>query len=222
MRKPRWLLFESAGPHPPPTVPHPSALRHRLSHDRPTNKSRRCCRGATLKTRKRNITVPLDPGSFADAVVTIFDDAKEPDASVTQKLQVRLPSSAAAAAAWPAVFATYICVEPLTNGENTTCPFASVLHTAWWLAPQAGVRVLESVELDFSRYGDTLFEVLFAGGRLAGGGNVVEEGKKLDTNVRAAGRALPLTVLPGPHDRVCFALWNCSFCGALAVARCWN
>ena len=49
---------------------------------------------------------------------------------------------------------------------------------------QAGVRVLESVELDFSRYGDTLFEVLFAGGRLAGGGNVVEEGKKLDTNAR--------------------------------------
>ncbi len=48
------------------------------------------------------------------------------------------------------------------------------------------MRVLESVELDFSRYGDTLFEVLFAGGRLAGGGNVVEEGKKLDTNVRTA------------------------------------
>ena len=44
--------------------------------------------------------------------------------------------------------------------------------------------MLESVNLDFSRYGDTLFEVLFAGGRLAGGGNVVEEGKKLDTNVR--------------------------------------
>lgn len=94
--------------------------------------------GATLKTRKRNITVPLDPGSFADAVVTIFDDAKEPDATVVQNLQ-------------------------------------------------AGVRVLESVDLDFSRYGDTLFEVLFAGGRLAGGGNVVDEGKKLDINVLASG-----------------------------------
>ena len=45
-------------------------------------------------------------------------------------------------------------------------------------------QVLEGADLDFSRYGDTLFEVLFAGGRLAGGGNVVEEGKKLDTNVR--------------------------------------
>ena len=44
-------------------------------------------------------------------------------------------------------------------------------------------QVLEGADLDFSRYGDTLFEVLFAGGRLAGGGNVVEEGKKLDTNV---------------------------------------
>jgi len=46
------------------------------------------------------------------------------------------------------------------------------------------VQVLEATALDFSRYGDTLFEVLFAGGRLAAGGNVVEEGKKLDTNVR--------------------------------------
>lgn len=46
------------------------------------------------------------------------------------------------------------------------------------------MQVLEGADLDFSRYGDTLFEVLFAGGRLAGGGNVVEEGKKLDTNVR--------------------------------------
>ena len=54
----------------------------------PATESPWCCRGATLKTRKRNITVPLDPGSFADAVVTIFDDAKEPDATVTQKLQV--------------------------------------------------------------------------------------------------------------------------------------
>ena len=45
------------------------------------------------------------------------------------------------------------------------------------------MQVLEATALDFSRYGDTLFEVLFAGGRLAAGGNVVEEGKKLDTNV---------------------------------------
>lgn len=51
------------------------------------------------------------------------------------------------------------------------------------------MQVLEATALDFSRYGDTLFEVLFAGGRLAAGGNVVEEGKKLDTNVR---RPVPL------------------------------
>ena len=62
----------------------------------------------------------------------------------------------------------------------TGCPYPEAILWMW----QAGVRVLESVELDFSRYGDTLFEVLFAGGRLAGGGNVVEEGKKLDINVR--------------------------------------
>lgn len=93
--------------------------------------------GATLKTRKRNISVPLDPGSFADAIVTILTDAKEEGASTEKNLT-------------------------------------------------AGVKGLESVDLDFSRYGDTLFEVLFAGGRMAGGGHVVEEGKKIDTNVLAS------------------------------------
>lgn len=93
--------------------------------------------GATLKTRKRNIVAPADPGSFADAVITIIEDASEEGAPIRQNLS-------------------------------------------------AAVRGLEGVELDFSRYGDTLFEVLFAGGRMAGGGNVVEEGKKLVTNVLAS------------------------------------
>lgn len=92
--------------------------------------------GVQIKTRKRNIAVALDPGSFANAVVDCFEDAKEG-----------------------------------TDLEKNL---------------QAGVKVLESADLDFSRYGDTLFEVLFAGGRLAGGGNVVDEGKKLDTNVLAS------------------------------------
>lgn len=89
-----------------------------------------------IKTRKRNIAVALDPGSFADAVVTIFEDAKD--------------------------------------GTDLDKNLA------------AGVKVLEGTQLDFSRYGDTLFEVFFAGGRLAAGGNVVEEGKKLDTNVSSS------------------------------------
>jgi len=47
------------------------------------------------------------------------------------------------------------------------------------------LQVLESVELDFSRYGETLFEVLFAGGRMAAGGNVVseKENKRLEFTV---------------------------------------
>lgn len=47
------------------------------------------------------------------------------------------------------------------------------------------------MDLDFSRYGETLFEVLFAGGRMAGGGNVIQEGKKLDTNVRISWVSCP-------------------------------
>lgn len=47
------------------------------------------------------------------------------------------------------------------------------------------VQVLEGAELDFSRYGETLFEVLFAGGRMAAGGNVVseKENKRLEFTV---------------------------------------
>ena len=46
-------------------------------------------------------------------------------------------------------------------------------------------QVLEGAELDFSRYGETLFEVLFAGGRMAAGGNVVseKENKRLEFTV---------------------------------------
>ncbi|KAK9817341.1 hypothetical protein WJX74_003121 [Apatococcus lobatus] len=94
--------------------------------------------GAQIKTRKRNIAVPLDPASFATAVVDIFDDAKEVEGNDQSSLEKNL---------------------------------------------QAGVKGLDSAELDFSRYGETLFEVLFAGGRMAAGGNVVEEGRHLATSV---------------------------------------
>lgn len=94
--------------------------------------------GAQIKTRKRNIVVPADPGSFANAVVTICEDAREDTNNLEQNLQ-------------------------------------------------AAVKGLETAELDFSRYGETLFEVFIAGGRLAGGGNVVPDGKPFDTSVSALG-----------------------------------
>mmetsp|Transcript_6052 Transcript_6052/g.6914 ORF Transcript_6052/g.6914 Transcript_6052/m.6914 type:complete len:430 (-) Transcript_6052:239-1528(-) len=89
--------------------------------------------GARLKTRKRNIAVPLDPASFADAVVQIFVDASE--------------------------------------GQSVEADL------------EAGVKALEAAELDFSRYGDTLFEVLFTGGRLSTGGTATEDGLRLETHV---------------------------------------
>jgi hypothetical protein len=54
----------------------------------------------------------------------------------------------------------------------------------------AGVKALEvhGADLDYSRYGDTLFELLFTGGRFAGGSMELEYGEsKLATNVRHAG-----------------------------------
>lgn len=43
--------------------------------------------GVTLKTRKRNIVIPVDPGSFAHAVVQIVQDASEGLSSVEDKLE---------------------------------------------------------------------------------------------------------------------------------------
>ena len=43
--------------------------------------------GVQIKTRKRNIAVALDPGSFADAVVTIFEDARVDGDTLDQGLQ---------------------------------------------------------------------------------------------------------------------------------------
>lgn len=88
--------------------------------------------GVTIKTRKRNIAVPLDPASFANAVIAIFDDAE---------------------------------------GEGV----ADILS--------AGCKVLETSTLDFSRYGDTLFEVLFAGGRMTAGGSLEENEAQLRVNL---------------------------------------
>ena len=49
----------------------------------------RCCAcsGVQIKTRKRNIAVALDPGSFSDAVVTIFEDARVDGDNLEQGLQ---------------------------------------------------------------------------------------------------------------------------------------
>lgn len=93
-----------------------------------------------LKTRKRNIVVPHDPQSFADAVIVVLADAQETD-----------------------------------DVEKTL---------------EAANKVLDSVELDFNRYGDVLFEVAFAGARLASGGAVAAEGK-----------TLPFSILACPLDR---------------------
>ena len=54
-----------------------------------------CCSGVQIKTRKRNIAVALDPGSFADAVVTIFEDQKDGDDLETNLLAgVKVPPHA--------------------------------------------------------------------------------------------------------------------------------
>lgn len=52
------------------------------------------------------------------------------------------------------------------------------------------LQILDSAELDFSRYGDVLFEVAFAGARLTTGGNVSHEGKPLEFNVSRSCRLL--------------------------------
>eukprot|EP00877_Chromochloris_zofingiensis_P004066 jgi/Chrzof1/13660/Cz08g07040.t1 len=93
-----------------------------------TKEERPTLAGVNVKTRKRNIVVPSDPGSFATAIVQIFADT--------------------------------------ADGVNIDKDL------------EAAVKVLDSAELDFNRYADTLFEVLFAGGRLSTGGNLADDQKE--------------------------------------------
>lgn len=86
--------------------------------------------GARIKTRKRNIAAPLDPATFADAVVQIY---LEHDGDL-----------------------------------------------------ELIAKSIESADLDFSRYGDTFFEVVFTGGRTQ-----------------------PGTIKPEECDRHTFAILNC-------------
>ncbi|MEW5300680.1 MAG: hypothetical protein WDW36_003594 [Sanguina aurantia] len=91
--------------------------------------------GVTSKTRKRNIVIPEDPGSFADAVIQIVQDAST-GGSVESELE-------------------------------------------------AAGKALDASELEWSRYSDTLFEVFFAGGRLATAGNLADDGKRLSFYILA-------------------------------------
>lgn len=80
------------------------------------------CRGVKLKTRKRNIVVPHDPQSFANAVIELLTDSH------------------------------------VENGENVDVTLENAN------------KILDSAELDYSRYGEVLFEVAFAGHILVSGG----------------------------------------------------
>lgn len=83
--------------------------------------------GTRIKTRKRNIAVPLDPSSFADAVVQTFQEHK---------------------------------------GDL-----------------ELVAKDIDASELDFSRYGETFFEVVFAGGRMQPGTTKPEGTERHSWNV---------------------------------------
>jgi len=87
-----------------------------------------------VKQRKRHITVPLDPGAFAERVLKLFSENSRGE-SIQEKLET-------------------------------------------------GSKALDAADLDFTRYGDTLFEILFAGRRMATGANLVTDStNELETNV---------------------------------------
>jgi hypothetical protein len=125
-----------------------------------------------VKTRKRNIVVPSDPGSFADAIIQIFHDAGA--AAGIERLAAAAAAAADGAEPQPP---TSSAEQPLTTPE-----VEKLL--------EAGAKALDGAELDFSRYADTLFEVLFAGGRLGTGGALADD-------QRSALAACVLTCPPG-------------------------
>jgi hypothetical protein len=85
-----------------------------------SSKERPTLGGTRIKTRKRNISAPLDPAAFSDAVVQIY----------------------------------------LDNAGDL----------------ELVAKAIESSELNFSRYGDTFFEVVFRGARTQPGTIKLEEG----------------------------------------------
>jgi hypothetical protein len=169
--------------------------------------------GTRFRQRKRNINVPLDHTSFADDVVAIFQDAAVDGADVESNL-VRSQRRRRRARR----LAREFCQRPrglafrparlaaagrrlLTLARAPRSPplaLPSLLARA--LGRQlAGVKALEvhGADLDYSRYGDTLFELLFTGGRFAGGSMELEYGEsKLATNVRTWLPRPPRTGVP--------------------------
>ena len=92
--------------------------------------------GVNVKTRKRNVAVPLDPAGFADSVLTLFEEHCTGVDGVVEKLA-------------------------------------------------AANKALDTVNLDFSRYGVTLFEIYFSGARMGIGTKLVDDAKRnLDWHVR--------------------------------------
>ncbi|KAK6915764.1 W2 domain [Dillenia turbinata] len=87
-----------------------------------SSKERPTLGGQRIKTRKRNIAVPLDPATFSDAVVQIY----------------------------------------LDNAGDL----------------ELVAKSIESSDLDFSRYGDSFFEVIFIGGRTQPGTAKPDEGER--------------------------------------------
>ncbi|XP_068666112.1 uncharacterized protein [Aristolochia californica] len=87
-----------------------------------SSKERPTLGGTRIKTRKRNIAAPLDPATFADAVVQIYVD----------------------------------------NAGDL----------------ELVAKAIESSDLNFSRYGDTFFEVVFTGGRTQPGTTKPDEGDR--------------------------------------------
>lgn len=135
-----------------------------------TKEERPTLAGVNVKTRKRNIVVPSDPGSFADAIIQIFHDAGA---------AAGVPLAGGAGAAEDGGDDQQ---QPVQQQPLSTADVEKLLD--------AGAKALDGAELDFSRYADTLFEVLFAGGRLGTGGALAD-----DQRLRLA--ACVLTCPPG-------------------------
>ena len=91
--------------------------------------------GVRIRQRKRNINVPLDPVSFADAILDICKDAKE---------------SAPEGSSLEAIL------------ESATKGFAGA-------------------DLDYNRYGDTFFEIIFTGWLMGSGSD--DKGKSEDEDL---------------------------------------
>jgi len=127
--------------------------------------------GHRIKTRKRDEKEKFDPGAFRDSLLSGLSAILNPDTGSPST-----PTESGVDAVTVTDISTTNIVEKNGNGNATTTITGPVAITKEHL--EALYKYLDnqgnSGKVDYRKYGESLFDILIAGGILAPGGTIVE------------------------------------------------